>query len=83
VPNTDIKWLFFFDNEYTMLAKSLYRRALAHVVLKEGGAAESDLIAASQLVPEDLAIASELVKVRQRKKEEKEKEKKAFKKMFA
>jgi peptidyl-prolyl isomerase D len=52
-------------------------------VLKEEDAAESDLIAASQLVPEDQAIAGELVRVRQLKKEKKEKEKKAFKKMFA
>jgi len=64
-------------------AKALYRRALAHVVLKDENAAESDLIAASQLVPEDQAITGELAKVRQRRKEKKDKEKKAFKKMFA
>jgi len=64
-------------------AKALYRRALAHVVLKEENSAESDLVAASQLVPEDQAITNELLKVRQLKKEKKEKEKKAFKKMFA
>jgi len=67
----------------TVLAKALYRRGLAHVVLKEEDAAESDLIAASQLVPEDQAITNELAKARQRKKEKKDKEKKAFKKMFA
>lgn len=66
-----------------MLAKALYRRGLARVILKEEDAAEADLIAASELVPEDQAIAGELVKLRQRKKEKKEKEKKAFKKMFA
>ena len=64
-------------------AKALYRRALARVVLKEDDAAESDLVAASQLVPEDQAINNELAKVRQMRKEKKEKEKKAFKKMFA
>jgi len=65
------------------LAKALYRRALSHVILKEEDAAESDLIAANELVPEDQAITNELAKVKQRRKEKKEKEKKAFKKMFA
>jgi peptidyl-prolyl isomerase D len=71
------------DGECTTSAKALYRRALAHVVLKEEDAAESDLVAASQLISEDQAVANELTKVRQIKKEKKEKEKKAFKKMFA
>jgi len=65
------------------MAKALYRRALAHVILKDDDAAEADLVIASQLVPEDQAIASERAKVTKRKKEKKEKEKKAFKKMFA
>ncbi|KIM82826.1 hypothetical protein PILCRDRAFT_97375 [Piloderma croceum F 1598] len=64
-------------------AKALYRRALAHVILKEEDAAESDLITANELVPEDQAITNELTKVKQRRKEKKDKEKKAFKKMFA
>lgn len=68
---------------FVISAKALYRRALAHVILKEEDEAEADLIAASQLVPEDQAITGELAKVRQRRKEKKEKEKKAFKKMFA
>jgi peptidyl-prolyl isomerase D len=51
--------------------------------LKEDGDAERDLVEASQLVPDDQAIAGELVKVRQRRKEKRDKEKKAFKKMFA
>lgn len=68
---------------FPSLAKALYRRALAHIILKDDPAAEVDLVNASQLVPEDQAIASELAKVKQRKKEKREKEKKAFKKMFA
>ncbi|KAI0074261.1 peptidyl-prolyl cis-trans isomerase Cpr7 [Panus rudis PR-1116 ss-1] len=64
-------------------AKALYRRALAEIVLKEDDDAEKDLVEASQLVPDDKAIASELAKVRQRKKEQRDKEKKAFKKLFA
>ena len=67
----------------TFSAKALYRRALAHAILKEDDEAEADLVAASQLVPDDQAITGELSKVRQRKKEKREKEKKAFKKMFA
>jgi peptidyl-prolyl isomerase D len=71
------------NNAFAALAKAFYRRALAHVILKEEDAAESDLIAANELVPEDQAITNELAKVKQRRKEKKEKEKKAFKKMFA
>ncbi|KAG6895748.1 hypothetical protein C0992_012866 [Termitomyces sp. T32_za158] len=64
-------------------AKALYRRALAKVIKKDEDEAERDLIEASKLVPEDGAIAGELAKVRQQKKEKREKEKKAFKKLFA
>ncbi|KAH7883030.1 cyclophilin-like domain-containing protein [Phlebopus sp. FC_14] len=64
-------------------AKALYRRALARVALKEEDAAEADLVAASELLPDDQAISNELAKVRQRKKEKREKEKKAYKKLFA
>ncbi|KAG5651669.1 Peptidyl-prolyl cis-trans isomerase cyp40 [Sphagnurus paluster] len=64
-------------------AKALYRRALAKVILKDEDTAEKDLQEASKLVPEDAAIASELAKVKQRKKEKRDKEKKAFKKLFA
>ena len=53
------------------------------MILKEEDEAETDLVAANQLVPDDQAITGELSKVRQRKKEKREKEKKAFKKMFA
>ncbi|EGO01157.1 hypothetical protein SERLA73DRAFT_179252 [Serpula lacrymans var. lacrymans S7.3] len=64
-------------------AKALYRRALARVILKDEEEAEKDLVQASELVKEDQAIATELAKVRQRKKEKRDKEKKAFKKLFA
>jgi peptidyl-prolyl isomerase D len=61
----------------------LYRRALAHAYLKDEEGSEQDLIEASQLVPEDAAIASELAKIRQQRKEKREKEKKQFKKLFS
>ncbi|KAG6832198.1 Peptidyl-prolyl cis-trans isomerase cyp40 [Tephrocybe sp. NHM501043] len=64
-------------------AKALYRRALAQAILKQEDEAEKDLQEASKLVPEDAAIAGELAKVRQRKKEKRDKEKKAYKKLFA
>jgi len=64
-------------------AKALYRRALAHVVLKDADAAETDLLAASKLVPNDQAITAQLEHVKQRKKEEKEKEKSLFRKLFS
>ncbi|KAF8888849.1 40 kDa cyclophilin [Infundibulicybe gibba] len=64
-------------------AKAFYRRGLAEIILKEEEKAEEDLIEASRLVPEDQAIASELAKLRQRKKEKRDKEKKAFSKMFS
>ena len=64
-------------------AKALYRRALAHGVLKDDDDAEKDLVQASELVRDDPAILGELEKVRARKKEKRDKEKKAFKKLFA
>lgn len=63
--------------------KALYRRALAHIILKDDDEAEKDLIEASALVPADQAISGELSKLRLRRKEKRDKEKKAFKKMFA
>jgi len=63
-------------------AKALYRRALARVVLQDEDQAEMDLKDASQLVPEDTAISSELTKIRQHRKDKRDKEKKAYKKMF-
>ncbi|KAJ7140509.1 peptidyl-prolyl cis-trans isomerase [Mycena crocata] len=64
-------------------AKALYRRALAHAILKDEEAAEKDLVEAVAIVPDDTAIAAELAGIRRRRKEKREKEKKAFKKMFA
>lgn len=64
-------------------AKALYRRALARRTLKEEDDAEKDLVEASHLVPDDKAIAGELAKVKQHRKEQREKEKKAFKKLFS
>ncbi|KAG6819907.1 Peptidyl-prolyl cis-trans isomerase cyp40 [Arthromyces matolae] len=64
-------------------AKALYRRALARVILKNEDDAEKDLVEASKLVPDDAAIAGELSKVRQRKKEKRDKEKAAYKKLFS
>jgi len=71
-----------FELDTSSKAKALYRRALAQVILKDDDNAESDLVQANQLVPDDKAIVAELAKVRQHKKEEREKAKKAFKKMF-
>ena len=65
------------------LAKALYRRALAHAYLKTEEHAEKDLVDASRLVPDDAAIAAELTKIRQQRKEKREKEKKAYKKLFS
>jgi len=62
--------------------KALYRRALAHIALKEEEEAESDLVEATKLV-NDPAISSELEKVRETRKANKEREKAKFKKMFA
>lgn len=67
---------------HVFLAKALYRRALAQAYLKTEEQAEKDLVEASTLVPEDTAIAAELTKIRQQRKEKREKEKKAYKKMF-
>ncbi|THH19555.1 hypothetical protein EW146_g1631 [Bondarzewia mesenterica] len=64
-------------------AKALYRRGIALGILKEDDEAETVLTEASALAKDDAAIAAELERVRQRKKEKKNKEKKAYKKMFA
>jgi peptidyl-prolyl isomerase D len=74
---------FADDGTFSTIAKALYRRAVAHSILKDDDDAEKDLVEASQLVPDDKVISSELAKVRQHKKEKREKEKKALKKMFA
>ncbi|KAE9410080.1 hypothetical protein BT96DRAFT_1012334 [Gymnopus androsaceus JB14] len=64
-------------------AKALYRRALAQIMLKDDENAERDLIEASKLVSDDQAIAGELARVRNTKKEKRDKEKKAYSKMFS
>lgn len=53
------------------------------MILKEYEEAEADLVTAHELVKGDRAIAAELEKIRQRKKEHLDKEKKKFKKLFA
>lgn len=65
-----------------ILAKGLYRRALARIALKEEAEAEEDLVEATKLV-NDQAISSELEKVRATRKASKERERAKFKKMFA
>ena len=64
-------------------AKALYRRGLAHVILKEDEEAERDFSEAVKLVPDDQQVKAELTKVKERQKEKRDKEKKAYKKMFS
>lgn len=64
-------------------AKAYYRRALAHLAMKDDEDAERDLVDALKLVPGDEAIRKELDKVRTKKKEKRDREKKAFKGLFA
>lgn len=64
-------------------AKALYRRALARGILKDEDRAEKDLVEASKLVPDDQAVAGELGRLRNRRKEKRDKEKKAYSKMFS
>lgn len=61
----------------------MYRRALAHGIMKSEEDQEKDLVEANKLVPEDVLISGELQKVRQRKAELREKEKKVYKKLFS
>jgi len=64
-------------------AKALYRRALAHSILKDEDRAEKDLIEASKFIPDDQAVVGELSRLRNRRKEKRDKEKKAYSKMFS
>ena len=64
-------------------AKALYRQGLAQVTLKEEEEAEKAFLEALSLAKDDKAIATELDRLRQRKKAQRDKEKAAFKKMFA
>ncbi|KAJ7939883.1 hypothetical protein B0H13DRAFT_1586761, partial [Mycena leptocephala] len=53
--------LSMLDISPPVQAKALYRRALAHVILKNEQAAESDLAKALAIYPTDAAIAHVLV----------------------
>ncbi|KAK7042580.1 peptidyl-prolyl cis-trans isomerase D [Favolaschia claudopus] len=64
-------------------AKALYRRALAHLILRDSERAEKDLVEAQACAPGDAAIAGELATIRKRNKEQRDKEKRQLKKMFA
>ncbi|XP_066429682.1 peptidyl-prolyl cis-trans isomerase D [Eleutherodactylus coqui] len=63
--------------------KALYRRAQGWQGLKDYEQALEDLKKAHELAPEDKAIGSEILRVKQRIKEQKEKEKAVYAKMFA
>ncbi|KAH9996234.1 cyclophilin-like domain-containing protein [Russula vinacea] len=63
-------------------AKALYRQGLAQVTLKEYDEAERVIQEALSLAKDDRAIASELERLRQRKKAQRDKEKAAYKKIF-
>lgn len=66
-----------------ILAKALYRRALARIPLKEDEEAEADLVEANKLVKDDKAIVAELDRIRQARQAYKAKQKAQFKKMFS
>ena len=65
-----------------ILAKGLYRRALARIAVNELTQAEKDLVDATQLT-NDQDVKSQLEKVRKDIKANKEREKAKFKKLFA
>lgn len=77
-----LSWIRIYQIMTIVLAKGLYRRALARIALKEEAEAESDLVGATKLV-NDPTILSELEKVRATRKANKEREKARFKKMFS
>ena len=58
--------------------KGLYRRALAHVELREFVAAQKDLVAAARLEPNNKAVRTELQKCRDAAAVEREKERRLF-----
>jgi len=74
---------FVSDWLWALVAKALYRRALAYGTLKNDEDAEKALIDALALAQDDVAISAELERVRQRQKAKRDKERKAYKKMFA
>ncbi|POY73997.1 putative Peptidylprolyl isomerase [Rhodotorula taiwanensis] len=63
-------------------AKALYRRAMAHVTLKDEQEAIKDLEEALKLQPEDAAVKKELAAAKQRVEERKKKARAAYAKMF-
>jgi peptidyl-prolyl isomerase D len=63
-------------------AKALYRQGLAQVTLKEDEDAERAFLEAHSLAKDDKAIATELDRLRQRKKAQRDTQKARFKKMF-
>ncbi|KAK6607970.1 cyclophilin type peptidyl-prolyl cis-trans isomerase/CLD, partial [Botrytis cinerea] len=64
-------------------AKALYRRAIAHVGLKNEEEALKDLEEANKLVPGDAAVVKELSTVKKNALERAKKEKAAYSKFFA
>ncbi|KAF7889926.1 uncharacterized protein EAF02_002341 [Botrytis sinoallii] len=64
-------------------AKALYRRAIAHVGLKNEDEALKDLEEANKLVPGDAAVLKELSAVKKNAAERAKKEKAAYSKFFA
>ncbi|KAJ5153091.1 Peptidyl-prolyl cis-trans isomerase D [Penicillium canariense] len=64
-------------------AKVYYRRALAHVGLKEEDAALKDLQEATKLAPTDAGITNEITKVKQSVKAREAKDKAAARKFFS
>ncbi|TGO57373.1 hypothetical protein BCON_0066g00220 [Botryotinia convoluta] len=64
-------------------AKALYRRAIAHVGLKNEDEALKDLEEANKLVPGDAAVVKELSAVKKNAAERAKKEKAAYSKFFA
>ena len=63
-------------------AKALYRRAMAHVILKDEAEAIKDLEAAQALQPDDAAVKKELAAAKKRVEERKAKARAAYSKMF-
>ncbi|XP_010707745.1 peptidyl-prolyl cis-trans isomerase D [Meleagris gallopavo] len=63
--------------------KALYRRAQGWQGIKDLDQALADLKKAHEIAPEDKAIQTETLKIKQKIKAQKEKEKAAYAKMFA
>lgn len=63
--------------------KALYRRAQAHVAMKDFDEASKDLNSALKIAPEDKAIKGELVRVKKLITEKKQKDQKMYAKLFS